>query len=121
MKYLFVLCLSWALASAQDTKDIIQAFDLLALEPFYSVNVTTPDGIIDYDYIAPDKLRYHAVLNDGAGNTSQAWAIKIGNIYWDKFMDGSWNQSTVETNPLDELEFFDENSIEDTGILDNIS
>jgi hypothetical protein len=109
MKFLFVLCLlpSWTLA--QPAKQLIEkSLQLLDKAPYYSVMVMSNDGRATYDFIAPDKLRYQASLEDGQGDNSEGVAIQIGTEYWDKFMDGPWTHSTLDTDALEDIDFFGE-------------
>jgi hypothetical protein len=122
MKYLVFICLltSWTLA--QDAKQVIEkSLQLLDKAPYYSVIVNTNDGLAQYDFIAPDQLRYHASIEDALGDKSEGFAIQIGADYWDKFMDGPWTHSSVDTDVLGDMDFFDEESstenIKSLGVL----
>jgi hypothetical protein len=119
MKYLLFICLltSWTLA--QDAKGVIEkSLELLDKAPYYTMIVNTNDGLAQYDFIAPDKLRYHASLEAGLGDRSEGFAIQIGADYWDKFMDGPWMHSTVDTEALEDIDFFgEETSIENIKSL----
>jgi hypothetical protein len=119
MKYLFLMCLMMTLASAQSAKQVIeQSLQLLEQAPYYSVIVNSAGlGLAKYDFIAPDKLRYHAMIEDGLGDSSTAMAIQIGTTYWDKFMDGPWTESTVDTDVLEDIDFIAEGTIEDAKAL----
>ncbi len=118
LRLVVFVCFFVTLASAQEAQQIIEtSLALLDKAPFYSVIVGSSEGTASYDFIAPDKLRYHALLEDGLGNTSEGFAIQIGSNYWDKFMDGPWRASTVDTAAPDDLEFFDEETIADVTTL----
>jgi hypothetical protein len=113
------LGLMTTLASAQNAQQIIEkSLQLLEQAPYYSVMVMSGDlGLAQYDFIAPDKLRYQANIEDGLGNQSTASAIQIGTTYWDKFMDGPWRESTVDTSIVEDIDFFAEGTIEDVKAL----
>jgi hypothetical protein len=66
------------------------ALERLDKAPHYRIDATLTGGgeVLQYqlDYIAPDKTYYRSALTD---------AITIGGTYYDRFMGGPWNVSSV--------------------------
>jgi hypothetical protein len=123
MKYLLFICLLTSWTFAQDAKQVIEkSLELLDKAPYYTMIVSTNGGLAQYDFIAPDKLRYHASIEDGLGDSSEGFAVQIGTEYWDKFMNGPWTHSTVDTDALEDVDFFaEETSIENIKSLGVLS
>lgn len=72
-----------------------EALNRLDKAPHYRIDATTTIGgeVREYilDYIAPDRTHYRS---------PQAEAITIGTTYYDRFMDGKWNVSSVGSSTL---------------------
>lgn len=70
-----------------------EALNRLDRAPHYRIDAITTIGgeVQEYilDYIAPDRTHYRS---------SRAEAITIGTAYYDRFMNGAWNVSSVGSN-----------------------
>jgi hypothetical protein len=72
-----------------------EALNRLDKAPHYRIDAITTIGgeVREYilDYIAPDRTHYRS---------PQAEAIRIGTTYYDRFMGGTWNVSSVGSSTL---------------------
>ncbi len=95
-------------AAAPTPLEIVKtALGRLDTAPHYRIDATLTGGgeVLQYslDYIAPDKTHYRS---------AQTEAITIGATYYDRFMGGPWNVSSVGTKtPPATPETFDPSEI----------